>query len=79
MNISFQMMIMIKILVANLVNDWKTKMKGDNRGRISLGLAAVLALMKTARLFFLLDTPNSILEFDDMVTGINVVMLADIN
>ncbi|CAI0416340.1 unnamed protein product [Linum tenue] len=47
MNIGFQMMITIGILAANLVNYWTAKIESGNGWRISLGLAAVPALMIT--------------------------------
>ncbi|CAI0416339.1 unnamed protein product [Linum tenue] len=65
MNIGFQMMITIGILAANLVNYWTAKIESGNGWRISLGLAAVPALMITVGSLFLPDTPNSILERGD--------------
>ncbi|CAI0416342.1 unnamed protein product [Linum tenue] len=53
------------ILAANLVNYWTAKIESGNGWRISLGLAAVPALMITVGSLFLPDTPNSILERGD--------------
>ncbi|XP_038719115.1 sugar transport protein 10-like [Tripterygium wilfordii] len=62
LNIGFQMAITIGILVANLVNYGTSKMKGGNGWRISLGLAAVPAIMMSVGSLFLPDTPNSLIE-----------------
>lgn len=62
LNIAFQMAITIGILVANFVNYGTAQIKGGWGWRVSLGLAAVPALMLTVGAIFLPDTPNSILE-----------------
>ncbi|KAJ6413461.1 hypothetical protein OIU84_006292 [Salix udensis] len=62
LNIGFQMAITIGILAANLINYGTAQIKEGYGWRISLGLAAVPALMITVGSFFLPDTPNSILE-----------------
>jgi MFS family permease len=62
LNIGFQMAITIGILAANLINYGTAQIKEGYGWRISLGLAAVPALMITIGSFFLPDTPNSILE-----------------
>lgn len=62
LNIGFQMAITIGILVANLVNYGSAKIEGGWGWRISLGLAAVPAIIMTVGSLFLPDTPNSILE-----------------
>ncbi|PON36600.1 Sugar/inositol transporter [Trema orientale] len=62
LNIAFQMAITIGILVANFVNYGTAQIKGGWGWRLSLGLAAVPAVMLTVGAVFLPDTPNSILE-----------------
>lgn len=62
LNIGFQMAITIGIVVANLVNYGSSKIEGGWGWRISLGLAAVPAIIMTVGSLFLPDTPNSILE-----------------
>ena len=62
LNIGFQMAITIGILAANLINYGTAQIKEGYGWRISLGLAAVPALMITIGSFFLPDTPNSIIE-----------------
>ncbi|KAK1567092.1 hypothetical protein Q3G72_028286 [Acer saccharum] len=62
LNIGFQMAITIGILIANLVNYWTNSIKGGYGWRISLGLAAVPALLMTVGSVFLPETPNSLLE-----------------
>jgi sugar porter (SP) family MFS transporter len=56
------MAITIGILAANLINYGTAQIKEGYGWRISLGLAAVPALMITIGSFFLPDTPNSIIE-----------------
>jgi sugar porter (SP) family MFS transporter len=62
LNIGFSMAVTIGILVANLVNYGTNKIKGGYGWRISLGLAAVPAVIMTLGSFFLPDTPNSMIE-----------------
>ncbi|XP_031272320.1 sugar transport protein 4-like [Pistacia vera] len=62
LNIGFQMAITIGILIANLVNYGTAQIKGGYGWRISLGLAAVPALIMTVGGLLLPDTPNSLLE-----------------
>ncbi|KAK9134374.1 hypothetical protein Syun_013704 [Stephania yunnanensis] len=62
LNIGFQFMITIGILVANLVNYYTSKIAGGWGWRVSLGGAAVPGLMIGLGSFFVPDTPNSILE-----------------
>ncbi|KAF6138359.1 hypothetical protein GIB67_040325 [Kingdonia uniflora] len=62
LNIFFQLMITIGILVANLVNYGSDKIKAGWGWRLSLGLAAVPAFFIVVGAFFLPDTPNSIIE-----------------
>lgn len=62
LNIGFQMAITIGILAANLINYGTSHIKAGWGWRLSLGLAAVPAIMMTVGSFFLPDTPNSILE-----------------
>ncbi|KAL0719130.1 hypothetical protein Bca4012_068454 [Brassica carinata] len=61
LNICFQVAITSGILVANLINYGTSKM-AQNGWRVSLGLAAVPALLMVIGSFFLPDTPNSMLE-----------------
>ncbi|KAL7180776.1 hypothetical protein ACSBR1_039771 [Camellia fascicularis] len=62
LNIGFQMATTIGISAANLVNYGTGQMKGDYGWRISLGLAAVPAVIMTVGAIFLPDTPNSLIE-----------------
>ncbi|WCJ40079.1 Sugar transport protein 10 [Euphorbia peplus] len=62
LNIGFQMAITIGILAANLINYGTAKIKEGYGWRLSLGLAAVPAIMMTIGSLCLPDTPNSILE-----------------
>ncbi|KAK9085066.1 hypothetical protein Sjap_025477 [Stephania japonica] len=62
LNIGFQLMITIGILAANILNFFTDKIKAGYGWRISLGGAAVPAIMITLGSFFVPDTPNSILE-----------------
>ncbi|XP_061357911.1 sugar transport protein 10-like [Gastrolobium bilobum] len=60
LNMGFQMMITIGILVANLIN--YATAKHENGWRISLGVGAVPAIMLCVGSIFLGDTPNSMIE-----------------
>ncbi|RDX79772.1 Sugar transport protein 10 [Mucuna pruriens] len=60
LNMGFQMMITIGILVANLINYGTSKL--ENGWRISLGVGAIPAIMLCIGSFFLGDTPNSLIE-----------------
>ncbi|KAL2323948.1 hypothetical protein Fmac_023006 [Flemingia macrophylla] len=60
LNIGFQMMITIGILVANLINYGTSKL--EKGWRISLGVGAVPAIMLCVGSLFLGDTPNSLME-----------------
>lgn len=62
LNILFQLMITIGILIANFINYGTSKIVGGWGWRISLGLAGVPALMITLGALFLPDTPNSLIE-----------------
>lgn len=62
LNISFQMMITVGIFVAHLVNYGTSNINGDLGWRLSLGLAAVPAIIVTVGAFFLPNTPNSMIE-----------------
>ncbi|KAK9110591.1 hypothetical protein Sjap_018651 [Stephania japonica] len=62
LNVGFQMMITIGILVANVVNYYTAEIAGGWGWRISLGGAAVPGLMIVVGSCFVPDTPNSILE-----------------
>ncbi|XP_044948965.1 sugar transport protein MST8-like [Hordeum vulgare subsp. vulgare] len=60
LNISFQLMITVGILAANLINYFTAKIAGGWGWRISLGLAAVPAVIMAGGSLFLPDTPNSL-------------------
>ncbi|KAM3739153.1 hypothetical protein ACB098_08G004200 [Castanea mollissima] len=62
LNIGFQMAVTVGILAANLINYGTARIKGGWGWRLSLGLAAVPAILMTIGSLFLPDTPNSILE-----------------
>lgn len=62
LNISFQLMCTIGILVANLINYGTAKIGGGWGWRIGLGLAAVPAAIITLGALVLPDTPNSLIE-----------------
>ncbi|XP_047308785.1 sugar transport protein 4-like [Impatiens glandulifera] len=62
LNIGFQLAVSIGIFAANLVNYGTSQIKGDYGWRISLGLAAVPAIIMTIGATFLPDTPNSLIE-----------------
>lgn len=61
LNICFQVAITSGILVANLIN-YGTSNMAKHGWRVSLGLAAVPAILMVIGSFFLPDTPNSMLE-----------------
>ncbi|CAJ1948456.1 unnamed protein product [Sphenostylis stenocarpa] len=60
LNIGFQMMITIGILIANLINYGTSKL--EYGWRVSLGIGAVPVIMLCAGSLFLGDPPNSLLE-----------------
>ncbi|KAK2453775.1 sugar transport protein [Trifolium repens] len=60
LNMGFQMMVTIGILVANLINYGTSKL--ENGWRISLGLGVVPAILLCLGSIFLGDTPNSLIE-----------------
>ncbi|XP_027364824.1 sugar transport protein 10-like [Abrus precatorius] len=60
LNMGFQMMITIGILIANLINYGTAKL--ESGWRISLGVGAVPAIMLCVGSLFLGDTPNSLIE-----------------
>ncbi|KAI9080503.1 hypothetical protein K1719_037469 [Acacia pycnantha] len=60
LNMGFQMMITIGILIANLINYGTSK--HENGWRISLGVGAVPAFLLCVGSLFLGDTPNSMIE-----------------
>ncbi|KAK9156202.1 hypothetical protein Sjap_003682 [Stephania japonica] len=62
LNIMFQLMITIGIFAANLINYFSDKIKGGWGWRLSLGLAAVPAIIVLVGSMCLPDTPNSIIE-----------------
>ncbi|KAJ8509672.1 hypothetical protein OPV22_000106 [Ensete ventricosum] len=62
LNIGFQLMITVGIFAANLINYGTASIKGGWGWRVSLGLAAVPALIITIGSLALPDTPNSLIE-----------------
>ncbi|THU57028.1 hypothetical protein C4D60_Mb11t23450 [Musa balbisiana] len=62
LNIGFQLMITIGIFAANLINYGTASIEGGWGWRVSLGLAAVPALVITIGSLVLPDTPNSLIE-----------------
>ncbi|KAL5972993.1 Sugar transport protein mst3 [Asimina triloba] len=62
LNMCFQLMITIGIFAANLINYGTNKIKGGWGWRVSLGGAAVPALIISLGSLFLPDTPNSLIE-----------------
>lgn len=62
LNIGFQMSITIGILAANLLNYFFAKIEGGGGWRLSLGGAAVPALIFIVGSLCLPDTPNSLIE-----------------
>ncbi|XP_077254043.1 sugar transport protein MST3-like [Tasmannia lanceolata] len=62
LNMGFQLMITIGILVANLVNYGTNKIKGGWGWRVSLAGAAVPGLIISVGSLFLPDTPNSLID-----------------
>ncbi|KAF8024678.1 hypothetical protein BT93_F1759 [Corymbia citriodora subsp. variegata] len=62
LNVLFQLSITVGILCANVVNYFTQKMANGEGWRVSLGGAAVPALIIGISAFFLPNTPNSILE-----------------
>ncbi|KMZ58026.1 putative Sugar transporter [Zostera marina] len=62
LNIGFQLMVTIGILAANLINYGTDKIAAGWGWRVSLGLAAVPALIITIGSIFLPDTPNSLID-----------------
>ncbi|CAL4942888.1 unnamed protein product [Urochloa decumbens] len=61
LNIGLQLMITVGIFSANLVNYGAAKIRGGWGWRLSLGLAAVPAIIIAAGSLFLPDTPNSLI------------------
>ncbi|KAF6169638.1 hypothetical protein GIB67_004030 [Kingdonia uniflora] len=62
LNVLFQLMITIGILIANLVNYGSDKIKAGWGWRLSLALAAVPALIVVFGASFLPDTPNYLID-----------------
>ncbi|TQD77673.1 hypothetical protein C1H46_036774 [Malus baccata] len=69
LNILFQLMCTIGILVANMINYGTDKIKGNYGWRISLGLAGVPALMLTLGSLIVVDTPNSLIAHGKLEEG----------
>lgn len=62
LNIGFQLMITIGIFASNLINYGTSSIKASWGWRVSLGLAAVPAIIITIGALVLPDTPNSLIE-----------------
>ncbi|KAL0331321.1 UNVERIFIED_CONTAM: Sugar transport protein 1 [Sesamum angustifolium] len=62
LNMFFQQTITIGILAANVINYFTAQIKSGEGWRISLGCAAVPALLFIAGALYLPDTPNSLIE-----------------
>ncbi|KAL0312661.1 UNVERIFIED_CONTAM: Sugar transport protein 1 [Sesamum radiatum] len=62
LNMFFQLTITIGILAANVINYFTAQIKNGEGWRISLGCAAVPALLFIAGSLYLPDTPNSLIE-----------------
>ncbi|KAI9115067.1 hypothetical protein K1719_014080 [Acacia pycnantha] len=69
LNILFQLDVTIGILIANLVNSGTAKIEGGYGWRISLGLAAVPALLLVVGAILVDDTPNSLIERGKLEEG----------
>ncbi|PIA50312.1 hypothetical protein AQUCO_01300807v1 [Aquilegia coerulea] len=61
-NFGFQVFLVVGILMANLINFGTEKLKGNLGWRISLSIAAVPASIITLGVFFLSETPNSLIQ-----------------
>ncbi|CAL5393958.1 unnamed protein product [Camellia sinensis] len=62
LNVCFQLFITIGILIAGLVNYFTNMIKGDLGRRISLGSAAVPAVLMIFSSLWVSETPNSLIE-----------------
>lgn len=62
LNMSFQLMVTIGILIANIINYGNAKIKPEWGWRVSLGIATIPATIFTLGSLFLPDTPNSLIE-----------------
>jgi MFS transporter, SP family, sugar:H+ symporter len=62
LNIGFQLMVTVGILIANLINYGTAQIPGGWGWRVSLGLAAAPAAIITIGSLLLPDTPNSLVE-----------------
>ncbi|RXH80394.1 hypothetical protein DVH24_041541 [Malus domestica] len=69
LNILFQLMCTIGILVANMINYGTSKIKGNYGWRISLGLAGVPAILLTVGSLIVVDTPNSLIARGKLEEG----------
>ncbi|CAL5369689.1 unnamed protein product [Camellia sinensis] len=62
LNVCFQLFITIGILIAGLINYFTSMIKGDLGWRISLGAAAVPAVLMIFSSLWVSETPNSLIE-----------------
>lgn len=62
LNVIFQLSITLGILIANIVNYFTAKIGGGWGWRVSLGGAAIPALLISVAGYLLPDTPNSMIE-----------------
>ncbi|KAJ8752824.1 hypothetical protein K2173_008559 [Erythroxylum novogranatense] len=61
-NIGFQLLVTTGVITANFINFGTQKIKAGWGWRISLAMAAIPALTLTTGSFFLLETPNSLIQ-----------------
>ncbi|TQD77675.1 hypothetical protein C1H46_036776 [Malus baccata] len=73
LNLLFQLMVTIGILVAQLINYGTAKIKGGYGWRISLGLAGIPSLLLTLGAVIVTDTPNSLIQRGKLEQGKKVL------
>ncbi|CAL8991745.1 unnamed protein product [Prunus brigantina] len=73
LNLLFQLMCTIGILVANLINYGTAKIEGGYGWRISLGLAGIPSLLLTFGALIVTDTPNSLIQRGKLEEGKKVL------
>ncbi|KAH6818195.1 sugar transporter 1 [Perilla frutescens var. frutescens] len=80
LNMLFQLSITIGILAANLINYFTAKMENGQGWRVSLGCAAIPALIFMVGSLFLPDTPNSLIgrdKYDEALTQLRKIRGVD--
>ncbi|XP_068333984.1 sugar transport protein 13-like [Pyrus communis] len=73
LNLLFQLMVTIGILVAQLINYGTAKIKGGYGWRVSLGLAGIPSLLLTLGAVIVTDTPNSLIQRGKLEQGKKVL------